>query len=165
MEHLIFDVQSTGHFVLCRYQYVMSYFCTVISVIMPPPLDVKGGIITEKVFPVFSESFFFTCFGLVMLLLELMGVTEKFAFQIWKKEHRFARFYQRTFERGHIYGIFFRNYAPPHFIVCIFTVKMPFFSGKPAENVMGVYGFDCPAIFWDLECSHFWGVAEGVLVH
>ena len=30
---------------------------TVISVIMPPPLDVKGGIITEKVFPVFSESF------------------------------------------------------------------------------------------------------------
>ena len=35
---------------------------TVISVIMPPPLDVKGGIITEKVFPVFSESFF----GLVL---------------------------------------------------------------------------------------------------
>ena len=30
---------------------------------------------------------------------------------------------------------------------------------------MGVYGFDCPAIFWDLECSHFLGVAEGVLVH
>ena len=29
----------------------------------------------------------------------------------------------------------------------IFTVKMPFFSGKTAENVMGVYGFDCPAIF------------------
>ena len=28
----------------------------------PPPLDVKGGIITEKVFPVFSESFF----GLVL---------------------------------------------------------------------------------------------------
>ena len=49
--------------------------------------------------------------------------------------------------------------------VGIFTVKMPFFSGKTAENVMGVYGFDCPAIFWDLECSHFWGVAEGVLVH
>ena len=39
------------------------------------------------------------------------------------------------------------------------------FSGKTASNVMGVYGFDCPAIFWDLECSHFWGVAEGVLVH
>ena len=33
----------------------------------------------------------------------------------------------------------------------IFTVKMPFFSGKTAENVMGVYGFDChflrPGVF------------------
>ena len=29
----------------------------------------------------------------------------------------------------------------------IFTVKMPFLSGKTAENVMGVYEFDCPAIF------------------
>ena len=47
----------------------------------PPPLDVKGGIITEKVFPVFSE-FFWTCFGLVMYIWELMGVTEKFAFQM-----------------------------------------------------------------------------------
>ena len=47
-----------------------------------PPLDVKGGIITEKVFPVFSESFFWTCFGLVMYIWELMGVTEKFAFQM-----------------------------------------------------------------------------------
>ena len=47
----------------------------------PPPLDVKGGIITEKVFPVFSESFFWTCFGLVMYIWELMGVTEKFAFK------------------------------------------------------------------------------------
>ena len=28
----------------------------------PPPLDVKGGIITEKVFPLFSEIFF----GLVL---------------------------------------------------------------------------------------------------
>ena len=46
------------------------------------PLDVKGGIITEKVFPVFSESFFWTCFGLVMYIWELMGVTEKFAFQM-----------------------------------------------------------------------------------
>ena len=55
---------------------------TVISVIMPPPLDVKGGIITEKIFPVFSESFFWTCFGLVMYIWELMGVTEKFAFQM-----------------------------------------------------------------------------------
>ena len=52
---------------------------------------------------------------------------------------------------------FSRKYAQPHFIVCIFTpvsggvgiftVKMPFFSGKTAENVMGVHGFDCPVIF------------------
>ena len=48
------------------------------------PLHVKEGIITEKVFPVFSESFFWTCFGLVMYIWELMGVTEKFAFQMWK---------------------------------------------------------------------------------
>ena len=45
-------------------------------------LHVKEGIITEKVFPVFSESFFWTCFGLVMYIWELMGVTEKFAFQM-----------------------------------------------------------------------------------
>ena len=50
-----------------------------------PPLDVKGGIITEKVFPVFSESFFWTCFGLVMYIWVLMDVTEKLAFQMWKK--------------------------------------------------------------------------------
>ena len=31
-----------------------------------PPLDVKGGIIAEKVVPVFSESSFLACFGLVM---------------------------------------------------------------------------------------------------
>ena len=43
--------------------------------------------------------------------------------------------------------------------------KNAIFSGKTAEKVMGVYGFDCPASFWDQECSHFWGVAEGVLVH
>ena len=47
-----------------------------------PPLHVKEGIITEKVFPVFSESFFWTCFGLVMYIWELMGVTEKFEFQM-----------------------------------------------------------------------------------
>ena len=46
------------------------------------PLHVKEGIITEKVFPVFSESFFWTCFGLVMYIWELMVVTEKFAFQM-----------------------------------------------------------------------------------
>ena len=31
--------------------------------------------------------------------------------------------------------IFFRKYAQPHFIICIFTVKMPFFSGKTAEKI------------------------------
>ena len=46
------------------------------------PLHVKEGIITEKVFPVFSKSFFWTCFGLVMYIWELMGVTEKLAFQM-----------------------------------------------------------------------------------
>ena len=46
------------------------------------PLHVKEGIVTEKVFPVFSESFFWTCFGLVMYIWELMGVTEKLAFQM-----------------------------------------------------------------------------------
>ena len=46
------------------------------------PLHVKEGIIMEKVFSVFSESFFWTCFGLVMYIWELMGVTEKFAFQM-----------------------------------------------------------------------------------
>ena len=48
---------------------------------------------------------------------------------------------------------------------CIFTIKIPFFSGETAEKGMGVYGFDCPAIFWDQECSTFWGVLEGVLEH
>ena len=43
--------------------------------------------------------------------------------------------------------IFFPVNMPTPQFVCIFTVKMPFFSGKTAENVMGVYGFDCPAIF------------------
>ena len=41
----------------------------------------------------------------------------------------------------------FGIHPPPTGGVGIFTVKMPFFSGKTAENVMGVYGFDCPAIF------------------
>ena len=31
-----------------------------------PPLDEKGGIIMEKVFPVFSERVFWACFGLVI---------------------------------------------------------------------------------------------------
>ena len=54
---------------------------TVISVIMPP-LDVKGGIITVKFSQYFLRVFFLTCFGLVMYIWELMGVTEKFAFQM-----------------------------------------------------------------------------------
>ena len=110
-----------------------------------------------------------------------MGVTEKLAFQMWKNNIDLLGFMRELLRVGIFTVIFFRKYAQPHFIVCIFTVnmptppptggvgiftvKMPFFSGKTAENVMGVYGFDCPAIFWDLECSHFWGVAEGVLVH
>ena len=47
----------------------------------------------------------------------------------------------------------------------IFALKILTFSGKSAEKVMGVNGFDCPAIFWDQECSTFWGVLEGVLEH
>ena len=47
-----------------------------------PPLDVKGGIITIKVFPLFSWSFFWTFFGLVMYIWVLMDVTEKLAFQM-----------------------------------------------------------------------------------
>ena len=47
----------------------------------------------------------------------------------------------------------------------IFTVKILTFSGKSAEKVMGVNGFECPAIFWDQECSTFWGVVDDVLEH
>ena len=92
-----------------------------------------------------------------MYIWELMGVTEKLAFQMWKNNIDLLGFMRELLRVGIFTVIFFRKYAQPHFIVCIFTVKMPFFSGKTAENVMGVYGFDCPAIFWDLECSHFWG--------
>ena len=65
----------------------------------------------------------------------------------------------------------YRKYAPPSLKqLClwgggIFTVEMLTFSGKSAEKVMGVNGFDCPAIFWVQECSAFWGVVEGVLEH
>ena len=46
-------------------------------------------------------------------------------------------------------GIFTVNMPTPQPTrgVGIFRVKMSFFSGKTAENVMGVYGFDRPAIF------------------
>ena len=62
---------------LCKYGNKFSNFRKYAH-----PLHVKEGIITEKVFPVFSESFFWTYFGLVMYIWELMGVTEKFAFQM-----------------------------------------------------------------------------------
>ena len=43
----------------------------------------------------------------------------------------------------------------------LFAVKILTFSGKNANKVMEVNGFDCPAIFWDQE----WGVVEGVPEH
>ena len=61
---------------------VTTTWCTVISAIMPPPLDEKGGIIAEKVFPLFSENYFGAYFGLVMYIWELIDVTEKVAFQM-----------------------------------------------------------------------------------
>ena len=70
------------------------------------PLHVKEGIITEKVFPVFSESFFWTCFGLVMYIWELMGVTEKFAFQMWKNNIDLLGF-MRELLRGGIFTVIF----------------------------------------------------------
>ena len=70
------------------------------------PLHVKEGIITEKVFPVFSENFFWTCFGLVMYIWELMGVTEKFAFQMWKNNIDLLGF-MRELLRGGIFTVIF----------------------------------------------------------
>ena len=70
------------------------------------PLHVKEGIITEKVFPVFSESFFWTCFGLVMYIWELMGVAEKFAFQMWKNNIDLLGF-MRELLRGGIFTVIF----------------------------------------------------------
>ena len=71
------------------------------------PLHVKEGIITEKVFPVFSESFFWTCFGLVMYIWELMGVTEKFAFQMWKNNIDLLGFMRELLRVGIFTVIFF----------------------------------------------------------
>ena len=42
-----------------------------------PPLDEKGGIIAEQVFPVFSENFVGACFGLVMYIWKFIDVTEE----------------------------------------------------------------------------------------
>ena len=42
-----------------------------------PPLDEKGGIITEKVFPVFSESFFLDLFWLGHVHLGVNGCHRK----------------------------------------------------------------------------------------
>ena len=47
--------------------------CTVIIIIIMPPLDEKRGIITEKVIPVFSDALCLLCFSHVNL-----GVTDKF---------------------------------------------------------------------------------------
>ena len=55
------------------------------------------------------------------------------------------------FYRMHIY----RKYAHPPGRWG--GVKMPCFSGKTAENVMGVYGFDCAAIFLDWSAHIFRG--------
>ena len=67
---------------------------------------------------------------------------------------------------------FFRKYAQPHFIICIFivnmptphllgvgifTVKMPFFSGKTAENVMGVYMDLTVLPFFETWIAHIFG--------
>ena len=76
------------------------------------PLHVKEGIITEKVFPVFSESFFWTCFGLVMYIWELMGVTEKFAFQMWKNNIDLLGFMRELLRVGIFTVIFFPENMP-----------------------------------------------------
>ena len=47
----------------------------------------------------------------------------------------------------------------------IFPENILTFSGKSAGKVMGVNGFDCPAIFWDQECTTFWGVVDDVMEH
>ena len=47
----------------------------------------------------------------------------------------------------------------------IFTVEMLTFSGKSAEKVMGVNGFDCPAIFLGAGALNFLGVIDDVLEH
>ena len=46
---------KTEHFVNSVYSNFRNY---------APPLDEKGGIITEKVVPVFSKSFFGACFAM-----------------------------------------------------------------------------------------------------
>ena len=50
-----------------------------------PPLDVKGGIITEKVFPVFSESFFLDLFWLGHVHLGVNGCHRKVGISNVKK--------------------------------------------------------------------------------
>ena len=54
VKHLSFNPEEEN---LSKYSNFRNY---------APPLDVKGGIIAEKVVPVFSESSFLACFGLVM---------------------------------------------------------------------------------------------------
>ena len=51
----------------------------------PPPLHVKEGMITEKVFPVFSESFFFYLFWLSHVHLGVNGCQRKVGISNVKK--------------------------------------------------------------------------------
>ena len=76
------------------------------------PLHGQEGIITEKVFPEFSESFFWTCFGLVMYIWELMGVTEKMAFQMWKNNIDLLGFMLELLRGGIFTVIFFSVNMP-----------------------------------------------------
>ena len=109
---------SLSHHLCRRLKRLYSHFRNY-----APPLDVKGGIITKKVFPVFSESFFWTCFGLVMYIWVLMDVTEKLAFQMWKNNIDLPGFMGELL-RGGIFTVkkmsvnmpppFYRKYAPPH---------------------------------------------------
>ena len=67
-----------------------------------PALDEKGGIIAEKVFPLFSENFFGAYFGLVMYTWELIDVTEKVAFQM-SNNNIYLAVLMREFFRGGIF--------------------------------------------------------------
>ena len=64
-----------------------------------PALDEKGGIIAEKVFPLFSENFFGAYFGLVMYIWDLIDVTEKVAFQM-SNNNIYLAVLMREFFRG-----------------------------------------------------------------
>ena len=50
-----------------------------------------------------------------MYIWELMGVTEKFAFQMWKNNIDLLGFMRELLKGGIFTVIFFRKYAPPPF--------------------------------------------------